>query len=179
MELNLRLPTMLHGKKVFERVVWAFDNVLNHSLAWLFCDLGPTSSQGEGLTYHPFFFSKNEKLTLKAGIRPGPIQNLHPQVIDCVPLRNNLGPVTMPPLAGLVSNEMSEAELQESCGALAEWIAMVQLRSPRVSAGDDIDPYLSRYTVPGDGTHSSALVSLKWHGLVSAKWTMQLFVNML
>lgn len=30
---------MLHGKKGFERIVWAFKNVLNHSLAWLFHDL--------------------------------------------------------------------------------------------------------------------------------------------
>lgn len=42
-ELNLRLPSMLHGKKGFDRIVWAFKNVLNQSLAWLFCDLEPTS----------------------------------------------------------------------------------------------------------------------------------------
>ena len=96
-----------------------------------------------------------------------------------MPLRYDIGSIKVPPLAGLVSNEMSEAELQESCGTLAEWIAMVQLRSPRVSADDDVDPYLSRYSVPGDKSQSTQLVSLKWHGLVSAKWTMQLFVNML
>lgn len=39
-ELNLRLPSMLHGKKGFERIVGAFKNVLNHSVAWLFYDLG-------------------------------------------------------------------------------------------------------------------------------------------
>ena len=30
---------MLHGKKGFDRIVWAFKNVLNQTLAWLFCDL--------------------------------------------------------------------------------------------------------------------------------------------
>lgn len=30
---------MLHGKKGFERIVWAFKNVLNHSLTWLFHDV--------------------------------------------------------------------------------------------------------------------------------------------
>lgn len=30
---------MLHGKKGFERIVWAFKNVLNNSLTWLFHDL--------------------------------------------------------------------------------------------------------------------------------------------
>lgn len=36
--INLRLPSMLHGKKGFERIVWAFKNVLNHSVTWLFHD---------------------------------------------------------------------------------------------------------------------------------------------
>ena len=30
---------MLHGKKGFERIVWAFKNVLNSSRTWLFHDL--------------------------------------------------------------------------------------------------------------------------------------------
>lgn len=47
-ELNFRLPSMLHGKKGFERIVWAFKNVLNQSLAWLFCDLDAQSRQNEG-----------------------------------------------------------------------------------------------------------------------------------
>jgi hypothetical protein len=42
-ELNLRLPSMLHGKKGFDRIIWVFKNVLNQSLAWLFCDLESTS----------------------------------------------------------------------------------------------------------------------------------------
>lgn len=37
-EINLRLPSMLHGKKGFERIVWAFKNVLNNSVTWLFYD---------------------------------------------------------------------------------------------------------------------------------------------
>jgi len=38
-EINLRLPSMLHGKKGFERLVWAAKNVLNNSLNWIFVDL--------------------------------------------------------------------------------------------------------------------------------------------
>jgi len=30
---------MLHGKKGFDRIVWAFKNALNQSLSWLFVDL--------------------------------------------------------------------------------------------------------------------------------------------
>lgn len=37
-EIDLRQPSMLHGKKGFERIVWAFKNVINHSVTWLFHD---------------------------------------------------------------------------------------------------------------------------------------------
>lgn len=37
-EINLRLPSMVHGKKGFERIVWAFKNVLDASVSWLFHD---------------------------------------------------------------------------------------------------------------------------------------------
>ena len=45
-EMDLRSPAMLHGKKGFERIVWAFKNVLNHSVTWLFHDF--TSHSGPG-----------------------------------------------------------------------------------------------------------------------------------
>jgi ribonucleases P/MRP protein subunit RPP40 len=34
-EIDLRQPSMLHGKKGFERIVWACRNVLNASVTWL------------------------------------------------------------------------------------------------------------------------------------------------
>jgi ribonuclease P/MRP protein subunit RPP40 len=37
-EVNLRQPSMVGGKKGFERILWASKNVLNESLAWLFID---------------------------------------------------------------------------------------------------------------------------------------------
>lgn len=50
-ELNLRLPSMLHGKKGFERIVWTFKNVLTQSLTWLFVDLkGTPEQEGKHLT---------------------------------------------------------------------------------------------------------------------------------
>lgn len=52
-EINLRLPSMLHGKKGFERIVWAFKNVLVNSVTWLFCDLSSEPNyENEGL-YSP------------------------------------------------------------------------------------------------------------------------------
>lgn len=44
-EIELRLPSMLHGKKGFDRIVYAFKNVLNTPATWLFVDLGANSMQ--------------------------------------------------------------------------------------------------------------------------------------
>jgi ribonuclease P/MRP protein subunit RPP40 len=39
-EIELRLPSMLHGKKRFDKINYACKNVLNAPVTWLFCDLG-------------------------------------------------------------------------------------------------------------------------------------------
>ncbi|KAJ5183632.1 hypothetical protein N7492_001248 [Penicillium capsulatum] len=154
-ELNLRAPSMLHGKKQFERLERAFQNALNFSMAWLFCDLESSPSQDDATK---------------------PIQKHHPQPLDCAPLRTSYGQVQTPPLSGILSRDMPEAELQETLEEISEWIAMVQLGSPRVSTDHDVDPYLCRYSIPrSDESTPSNLINLKWHGLIPTKWTTQLF----
>ncbi|KAJ5730000.1 uncharacterized protein N7483_004508 [Penicillium malachiteum] len=158
-ELNLRLPSMLHGKKGFDRIVWAFQNVLNQSIAWLFCDLNSGSEQ-----------TNDAK----------PIQKHHPRWIDSAPAADHLSQILVPPLLGLVSKDMPEVDLQEACGSVSEWIALAQMRSPRLSAEDEVDPYLCRYSIPrSEKSNSDDLVSLKWHGLISPQWTISLFSAML
>lgn len=58
-DLNLRLPSMLHGKKPFERLESAFQNVLNSSMAWLFCDLESSSSQDDSMNHWHTRTSRN------------------------------------------------------------------------------------------------------------------------
>ncbi|CAI7573524.1 unnamed protein product [Penicillium viridicatum] len=160
-ELNLRLPSMLHGKKGFERIVWAFTNVLTQSMAWLFHDLESNSGLDEG----------NK-----------PINKVQPQLITCEPQETDHEQIITPPFYenGTVLEEMSEGDLQEHSGSLSEWLAMVQMASPRLSGADDVDPYLSRYAVPdADESQACDLMSLKWHGLTSSRWIMQLFLNLL
>ena len=36
---------MLHGKKGFERIVWAAKNVLDESLVWLFTDVSKSKTR--------------------------------------------------------------------------------------------------------------------------------------
>ncbi|GJP94974.1 hypothetical protein CBS63078_3025 [Aspergillus niger] len=161
-EINLRLPSMLHGKKGFERIVWAFKNVLNQSVAWLFFDL-TTSSGGVS----------EDDPSLKGN---------QPQIINCQPIFTEHSNILVPPLPGaeITDESRGAAELEDHCNELSEWLAMVSLESPRVSAHDDVDPYLCRYSVPDlDNAKSTSLVSLKWQGLVPSRWIIELLVALL
>ncbi|KAL2001639.1 hypothetical protein VTN02DRAFT_1497 [Thermoascus thermophilus] len=159
-EINLRLPSMLHGKKGFERIVWAFKNALTDSVTWLFYDLAPEPS-----------YTDPDK----------PLRVHHPQVVDCAPVQVTHRDALTPPLnARDLREATSEDDVQAYCNELSEWLALVSLDSPRVSADDDVDPYLSRYVVPCvDDAKPSALVSVKWHGLIPSQWIMQLFIVLL
>lgn len=172
---------MLHGKKGFERIVWAFKNVLNHSLAWLFCDLDP-ASQDNGIELPTLICDWTNRRNANGNLltENRPIRKFQPQLLESSPVQTKLGGILTPSLQEVVSNDMQERECQDQYGALEEWIAMVQLGSPRVSSGDSIDPYLSRYSVPElGGTDTVDLISLKWHGFISSTWIMQLFLSLL
>lgn len=155
-ELNLRLPSMLHGKKGFERIVWAFSNVLTQSMAWLFHDL--------------------EDAGLAEGAENKPIHKLQPQFVTCEAKQVDREQVIMPHFQGKRLSEMEEGDAQEYCGNLAEWLSLVQMGSPRVHE-DDIDPYLSRYAVPDAEDLHVDIVSLKWHGFMSSQWVTQVFLR--
>ncbi|EGC43083.1 conserved hypothetical protein [Histoplasma capsulatum var. duboisii H88] len=111
-EINLRLPSMLHGKKGFERIVWAFKNVLTTSVTWLFCDLtqSPTYSEEDA-----------------------PIKKHYPQILQCTPEVNILGSITVPPLflSGLETGTGLEF-LHETCDEIQEWLGLVFLNSPPI-----------------------------------------------
>lgn len=117
----------------------------------------------------------------ESGIADKPLRVHHPQVVDCAPVHVTHRDVLTPPLnARDIMDATSEDDMQEYCNELSEWLALVSLDSPRVSADDDVDPYLSRYVVPCvDDAKPSALVSVKWHGLIPSQWIMQLFIVLL
>lgn len=176
-EIDLRQPSMLHGKRGFERIVWAFDNVLNQSVAWLFYDLDlGANGMAEGLC----LLSSTNRVS-DVGIGVMPIKKHHPQIIDCDPIRVGHQNILTPAFhATSLTRTGLEDGLQDDCGSLSEWLAMVSLDSPRVSADDTVDPYLCRYAVPDvDSAKPSNLVSLKWHGFAPCKWVMQLFFVLL
>ncbi|KAK7624572.1 ribonuclease P 40kDa subunit-domain-containing protein [Phyllosticta citricarpa] len=155
-ELELRKPSMLHGKKGFERIVWAFKNVLNHSLAWLFHDLNsPREVRGPISTHQPHCFTSSPEATV--------IPHTKLPALTSIP-------------------DLCDAEYGAE---VLEWFGMVSLSSPRIDAHDSVDSFLSRYEVPmpykrdgdADSPAVEAIVRLRWRGLVPAPFLLRLWLT--
>lgn len=111
-----------------------------------------------------------------------PLQKHQPQMLECDMVRTLHRQVLVhpslhtPPITETTPSE----QVQEHWGALAEWLAMVSLESPRVDENDKVDPYLSRYSVPDvDNSCPSDLISLKWHGFINPQWATKLFIALM
>lgn len=60
-----------------------------------------------------------------------------------------------------------------------EWLGLVALQSPRLRVDDEIDPYLSRYSVPDrDSAVVSNAVVLQWSGFIPALWVKGLLIEL-
>ncbi|KAI9696582.1 MAG: hypothetical protein M1836_005601 [Candelina mexicana] len=155
---------MVRGKKGFERIVWAFKNVLNHSLNWLFCESNVTRMNTQEDS-SPQLLSKFY-----------PIQKLgSPCITQTVP-------IAVPSILFGDSEATSQEHHfnQDHAVELQEWLSLVALDSPRIRTDDSIDPYLSRYQIPIEPkAQNSRLVCVRWHGFITANWTMGLWVQCL
>ncbi|OAL69634.1 hypothetical protein A7D00_6348 [Trichophyton violaceum] len=159
-EINLRPSSMLHGKKGFERISWAFKNVLNNSVTWLFTDLSEPPSLTD---------------------EDAPIKKYHPQIITLSPAEIMMEKVLVPPFGSesLLPTEDRDA-LCGTCDELQEWLGLASLGSDRILASDSIDPYLSRYQVPQkDKCKTTDLVKITWRGLIPSSWVMMLLLSVL
>lgn len=88
-------------------------------------------------------------------------------------------PSLKPPPA--ILEQSSRLELQEYAAEIYEWLSLVRLESPRVAAGDVIDPYLSRYAVPGSPgeVQQGKLCKVSWVGFMPPTWTRQLLADII
>jgi ribonucleases P/MRP protein subunit RPP40 len=152
-EINLRLPSMVRGKKGFDRIVYAFTQVLNHSLTWLFVDLEPSNDGTPPIAQH------------------------HPQVLEMKPSVRRIANAVVPIMRS--RDVISDPTYQEQ---LLEWLGLVFIDSPRIRADDDIDPYLCRYQLPeslGNGyqdTEPRELVHVRWQGLLTSQFVTELLL---
>ncbi|KAJ9606600.1 hypothetical protein H2200_008608 [Cladophialophora chaetospira] len=124
-EFNLRLPSALRGRKGFDRLVWAAQNVLNKSLSWLFVDLKTDPSvQAEC-----------------------PLSRHHPIVQELGCSKQELPQILIPiALSTCIANPttLSLEETEESIHDVLEYLDMAALASPRIEGSDQVDSFLSR-----------------------------------
>jgi ribonucleases P/MRP protein subunit RPP40 len=79
----------------------------------------------------------------------------------------------------LVQNEQSDFE--SHANELYELLSLVRLGSPRVESGDQIDAYLSRYSIPDIDTKMKGqcnLAKITWQGFFPATWVQTLIFRM-
>ena len=174
---------MLHGKKGFERLVWAAKNVLNNSMTWLFCDLTAIPSP------HTPTPSSDEPSQIEPGSKPAPsptpISKHAPIQRVVTPTTTHLKSVLIPPLIPLESAPKGSTEkelVRLQALELSEWLALVVLGSPRIQSQDEIDPYLSRYEVPGSDeklAKNGNVVLVRWRGFLPVKWVEGLWLSLL
>lgn len=71
--------------------------------------------------------------------------------------------------------------LEEFATETYEWLSLIRLQSPRVEAGDSIDPYLSRYQIPGDADtpSQSKVCKITWQGFFTSAWVRGVLINAL
>ncbi|KAF2691055.1 hypothetical protein K458DRAFT_426438 [Lentithecium fluviatile CBS 122367] len=157
-EFNLRLPSATHGKKGFSRLEWACKNVLNQSLTWLFYNLNPSSAE-----------------SLREGKEP--ISVHQPFIHSLEPITTIIPSVLVPKLTVA---DLTALYDQEDALALHEYIHLLSLNSPRLSAIDAVDPHLSRYEVPTFNMNTQLktrnMVRVRWRGFIGPRFVKEVFL---
>lgn len=120
---------------------------------------------------------------------PPPIAKHHPTTYTVAPQIRKRPNILIPPLSiaeTAAKNPNYGNDFQEWALEALEWLGLVSLDSPRVRASDGIDPYLSRYRVPGhdEQTRTTAptatkdLMSIIWQGFMPGSWVCDLLVQL-
>ncbi|CAD6587543.1 MAG: hypothetical protein ASARMPREDX12_002930 [Alectoria sarmentosa] len=173
-EINLRLPSMLHGKKGFERIVWAFKNVLNHSVTWLFYDFNSNSQHGKAIVISKSVV--DEVTNCRIAAKDAPIAKHHPVTKESSPQQKTTERVRVPNLSPPHSSNFDD-NFEDWALETYEWLSLVAMESPRIISEDIVDPFLSRYQVPNnDSGKTLNMVTLTWTGFIPRLWIMQFFL---
>jgi ribonuclease P/MRP protein subunit RPP40 len=144
---------MLPGKKAFDRLQWAFKNVLDASLAWLFYDL-------------------QSSLTINGKVQ-GALA-AHAPTIKVLESSPTPLPQTLCPSFQL-SEDVYEEDMRDEATELLEWLSLAMSRSPRVQKGDNVDPFLCRYRPAGNNT-TVDLVHYQWRGFAPSAFVLKVLL---
>jgi ribonuclease P/MRP protein subunit RPP40 len=126
-ELNLRLPSMLAGKKGFERLVRAAEMVFVGDMTWLFYNCASDGVASADPTLGKEAIIKDVKME-----------------------REELEKIVVPEFPKKEIMKEGDEVVE-----LLEWISLAAVGSPRVEQGDLVDEIVSRYEVPDFSTPST------------------------
>lgn len=156
-EHNLRASSMKQGGKAFSRLQKACKDVLNHSLAWLFYNFNPSSSEA-----------------LRDGREP--ISKHAPKIMKVAPEIRMMKSQSVPTLS---PGDFTQLYSDENAVHLLEYLHMISLDSPRLQSNDNIDPYLSRYEIPdlGNVLVPRNMIRLRWIGFIPPAFACDVFLS--
>lgn len=174
----------MHGKKGFDRLVYACKTVLNAPKTWLFCNV---SNNGKyfAILYLSLASEKSTDMKVSAP-NPDPLIQHFPTEYTSNPVLVQNMEMKTPSLKipSAVLGGRNRTELDECATEIYEWLSLVRLESPRLEISDTIDPYLSTYVVPGNPLEQERdqLCKISWRGFIPPKWaadTLAALINTL
>lgn len=170
---DLRSPSMLHGKKGFDRLLYACKKTLNHSRTWLFSDVDKSSMLSVPTSL--------ANLTRNQAPNPDPLDKHFPTKFTSSPGFEKDIETSQVPLAvsSRILAEGDRPELETFSTEIYEWLSLIRLGSPRVEANDDVDSYLSRYRAPQDADGRMKVCKVSWQGFITTQWLREVLVNLL
>lgn len=107
-----------------------------------------------------------------------------PTKVNAQPIINRDMTVAIPPLKPEieVASPMQREDYEEYATDVYEWLSMARLESPRILSGDHIDPYLSRYQVPGNNIEQlppTKICKITWEGFFGSDWARRILVDVM
>ncbi|KAH8649943.1 ribonuclease P 40kDa subunit-domain-containing protein [Xylariales sp. PMI_506] len=149
-QFDLRSQASFPGKKGFDRLLYACKHVFDQPVTWLFQCLSPTPDPDPLAKHFPTKYTSS----------PAIFEDIHASL-----------PRLMPPQTP--GGEEGRMELEEFSTGIYEWISLLRLNSPRVEVADTIDPYLSRYAIPGDpeSVEKATVCKVSWQGFMATTWS--------
>ncbi len=101
---------------------------------------------------------------------------LNPEIVRSIPVK-------IPPLkpTTVQTGPGNRDEFEEFAADVYEWFSLLRLGSPRLDPNGYIDPYLSRYQVPGtpQDWKDSKLARITWTGFLTPTWAKATLIDLI
>lgn len=178
-QYDLRAPASFPGKKGYDRLLYACKHVLDQPIAWLFHRQSSSELPIEFLLILPELAMANQY----SAPDPDPLLKHFPTKYTSAPSVEEDLKIETPILKIPESANSNDAqlELEDFATGIYEWLSLLKLSSPRVESGDEIDPFLSRYSVPCSSGEAEAvkLCKISWRGFIAPGWARQTLVDVI